>query len=249
MSKLVNKSKLFLKDKSPTILSCIGGAGVVATTVLAVKATPKAMRVIEAKETEKGEPLTKVEIIKCTAPLYAPAMLVGASTIACIFGANVLNKRKQASLMSAYALLDESYKEYKRKVDEMLGSEASDSIIQEIAKDKYDSEEVDKDADLFFDQFSGRYFNATEIEVKDAIHQINIMLSVRDYATLNEFYDLLGIPPIEGGDDLGWTTWRNQEIYWQSWLDIKTTKIVTDDGLECSMLHMTMEPYLNFSEF
>lgn len=249
MSKFVNKSKLFLKDKSPTILSCIGGAGVVVTTVLAVKATPKAMRVIEAKETEKGEPLSKVEIVKYTAPLYAPAMLVGASTIACIFGANVLNERKQASLMSAYALLDGTYKEYKRKVDEMLGAEASNSIMQEIAKDKYDSEEVDEDADLFFDHFSGRYFNATDIEVKEAIHRINTMLSVRDYATLNEFYDLLGVAPIDGGDDLGWTTWRNQELYWQSWLDIKTTKIITDDGLECTMLHTTMEPYPDFSEF
>ena len=40
--KKVNVRKL--KKFSPTVLSCFGAAGVVGTSVLAVKATPKALR-------------------------------------------------------------------------------------------------------------------------------------------------------------------------------------------------------------
>ena len=101
---LLQSSMLFLKKNASTILTCIGSAGVIATSVMAVKATPKALALLENAETEKGEGLTKIEKIKVVGPAYIPAVLIGASTIACIFGANILNQRQQAALMSAYAL-------------------------------------------------------------------------------------------------------------------------------------------------
>ena len=140
MNNLLSRSKLFCKRNGSTILTCIGGAGVVATTVLAVKATPKAIKLLEKAEEEKGEKLTKTEIVKVAGPVYIPTILSGASTIACIFGANILNKRKQASLMSAYALLDNSYKEYRGMVSELYGEEAEERIKSELAKDKYDED-------------------------------------------------------------------------------------------------------------
>ena len=63
MNSLLNKSQVFLKRNSATILTCVGAAGVIATTVTAVKATPKAMRLIEEAKVEKGEDLTKLETI------------------------------------------------------------------------------------------------------------------------------------------------------------------------------------------
>lgn len=93
-----------------TVLTCLGSVGLVATTVLSIKATPKALQLIEEAKEEKGEELTKWEKVKVAGPKYIPTVLVGVSTLVCIFGANVLNKRQQASLISAYALLDESYK-------------------------------------------------------------------------------------------------------------------------------------------
>ena len=107
--------KEFLRRNSSTILTCIGAVGVVATAVMAVKATPKALELIENAKEEKGEELTKIEVVKVAGPTYIPAIVTGVATVACIFGSNVLNKRSQASLMSAYALLDNSYKEYKKK--------------------------------------------------------------------------------------------------------------------------------------
>ena len=88
---LLSSSKLFLKRNSSTILTCIGAAGVIATSVLAVKATPKAMALLEQSEEEKGEKLTNMEKVQVAGPAYIPAAIVGASTIACIFGANVLS--------------------------------------------------------------------------------------------------------------------------------------------------------------
>ena len=111
MNKLAKSTKTFLSRNTPLILSCIGGVGVVLTTVMAVKATPKAILLLgEAKE-EKGEELSALEKLNTAGQIYIPAIITGASTIACIFGANVLNQKQQTSLMSAYALTNVSYKE------------------------------------------------------------------------------------------------------------------------------------------
>ena len=252
MNKVLRQSKLFFKRNGSTILTCVGGAGVVVTSVLAVKATPKAMRLLDAAEKEKGEELTKVEIVKTAAPAYIPAVIAGASTIACIFGANVLNKHQQASIMSAYALLDNSYKEYRGKVSELYGEDADDKVKAEIAKDKYEGGYLSPEDDgsrLFYDSFSGRYFESTLDKVQKAEYDINRDLSMRDYATVNEFYDYLGLEPIDGGDDLGWSTGMNFDYYWQSWIDFGHQKVPMDDGLECIIITMFSEPCLGWDEY
>ena len=156
----------FLKRNASTILTCVGAVGVVATSVMAVKATPKVLTLIEKAKEEKGEELTKWETVKIAAPAYIPTVLIGAGTIACIFGSNVISKRQQASLMSAYALLDSSYKEYKNKVDELYGEEAGQKVREEIAKDKYtgDDDILENDnVQQFFDFYSGRYFHGSRL--------------------------------------------------------------------------------------
>lgn len=235
------------------MLTCVGGVGVIATSVLAVKATPKAMKRLEQAKEEKGENLTKLEAVQIAAPAYIPAVVVGASTIACIFGANVLNKRQQASMASAYALLDQSYKEYKGKVQELFGEDANEKINEAIARDKYDKDKVIESEDdggrLFYDSFSGRYFESTIDKVQHAEYQINRDLSMRDWATVNEFYDYLGLDGISGGDDLGWSTGMNFDYYWQSWIDFGHQKVPMPEGLECIIITMFSEPCLGWEEY
>lgn len=154
----------FFKQHSSTILTCVGAIGVIATAVIAVKDTPKAVELLEMAEEEKGEALTKAEIIKTAAPAYIPAAAVCVSTIACIFGANMLNKRSQAALMSAYAMLDQSYKEYRRKVTDMLGEETNQKLIEEMAKetrDDSDSEEEKGNVITIFDGTTMLTFETT----------------------------------------------------------------------------------------
>ena len=68
-----------------TVLTCLGGIGVVATSIMVIKATPKALELIEEAKKEKGEELSKWETVKVAAPKYIPAMMTGVATIACIF--------------------------------------------------------------------------------------------------------------------------------------------------------------------
>lgn len=244
MNKLLFKSKMFLRSNSSTILTCIGGVGVVATVVTAVKATPKAMALIEEAKEEKGADLTKVETVITAAPAYITTAVLGVTTLACMFGANALNKRQQATMMSAYALLDNSYKEFKAKVNELYGDDASANVRGEIAKDHYEDADihVDDGKQLFYDEFSNRYFESTMENVLNAEMQINRMLAQDSGVYLNEFYEFLGIPTIEYGDYMGWSSFALCEMYWWSWIEFKHEKVVMDDGLECTIIVMEYQP-------
>lgn len=150
------KSKANFKHNAPTILTWIGAVGVVTTAVLAVKATPKALQVLEAAKDEKGEDLTVLEKVNIAGPLYFPAALTCVATLACIFGSNAINKRQQASLMSAYTMLDSTYREYKRKVRELYGEEADAKIQEAIESEEY----PEPNKILFFDMHLGEYFES-----------------------------------------------------------------------------------------
>lgn len=149
------------------LLTCLGAAGVIGTAVLTAKATPKALRLLEEAKEEKGEDLTKLETVKLAGPAYIPAIAVGASTIACIFGANMLNRHMQASLMSAYALLENSYNRYRTKVLEMYGDEADESVKEAIAREVCEEidEPLSEDKQLFLDFKTLRYFESTMSDV------------------------------------------------------------------------------------
>ena len=251
MEKLIHRSKIFLKRNSSTILTCIGGAGVVTTTVMAIKATPKALALLEEAREEKGEELTRMEAVKVAAPTYIPTILVGASTIACIFGANVLNHRQQTSLMGAYALLDNSYKDYKKKAEELYGEDAKTRIKEGITKDKYEDADlppVSDDKELFYDEYSGRYFESTIYDVQRAEYDINRDIHMAGYAVLNDFYEALDMDPIDGGDALGWSEGGNLARYWQGWIDFSHHRVVMDDGLECCIVSIFQEPYIDFED-
>ena len=251
MNSLLSKSQMFLKRNSATILTCVGAAGVIATTVTAVKATPKALTLLEKAKEEKGEELTKLETVKIAGPSYIPSVVLGVSTLACIFGANVLNKRGQASIMSAYALVDGAYKDYRKKVDELYGEEAGSQVRAGIAKDKYEDIDIELSDGrlLYYDFYSGQYFEATPAEVKNAEYELNRKLMMDDCVYLNEWYHLLDLEPLEHGLDFGWSTCANMDAYWQTWIDFHHEKTVMDDGLECIIISFMQDPFPNFEEW
>lgn len=246
-------NKHFWHRNGSTILTVLGCVGVVATSVMAAKATPKAMRIIEEAKEEKGDELTKWETIRVAGPSYIPSILIGASSIACIFGANILNKHTQAGLASAYALLDQTHKEYKRKTIELYGDDADDKIREEMAKDHYDEDgfqngEESDNKILYYDEFSHRYFRATSEDVVMAEYKINKMLSEDYHVYLNEFYELLGLPITDYGDRVGWNSAQMIDVYWSSWIDFRHEKFETDDGLEGYIIAFT-EPMLNSEDY
>ena len=151
------------KSRMSTFLTIIGAIGVVATAITAAKDTPKAQYLIQKAEYEKDEELTVVEKVKAAAPAYIPTAIVAGSTIACIFGSNILNKQTQASMTSAYALLDASYKKYREKVKDIYGENADSEVLEQMAQDDYEEpfDDLPDGKLLFWDPMSGQYFRDT----------------------------------------------------------------------------------------
>ena len=229
LRKAFNKAELYLNKNAATILTCIGAVGVVVTTVTAVKATPKAMKLIEQATDEKGAPLTKLEVVQTAAPVYIPTAAIGVATIGCMFSANVLNKQKQASLTSAYALLDNYHKRYRGKLIELHGKEADIEIRDAMARECCSFHQIGLDVPdekvIFYDEISGESIVAYEREIMDAEYHLNRNFTMRGYASLNEFYEFLGLPQTDYGDELGWTI---TDGYY--WIDFEHRLISRDDG-------------------
>lgn len=237
-----------LYRSSPTILTVVASVGVIVTTITAVRATPKAVKMLKEAELEKGENLTKVEIIRVAGPSYIPSALLGISTIVCIFGANALNQKKQASLMSAYVMLNESYKQYRKSAKIVYGEDADDKIHVEMAKDAmvatydwgYQVYNMDMDSEserlLFYDLSSKKYFRTTMAAVLNAQYHVNRNLAIRGDCSLNEYLSFLGVEGIDGGDDLGWDISYMVEEMDCYWLDFDNYKSTLEDGLECIMI-------------
>ena len=241
----MNKMEVFFRKYSSTILTVVGSAGVVATSVLAVKATPKALALMEEAKEEKGDELTLKETIKVAWKPYIPATIVGVSTIACIFGINHLSTRNQASLMSAYALLDSSYKEYREKVGELYGEDADNNVKKVIVKAKYNTlkdvyEEEGKE--LFFDYEGVRYFWSTIEEIEEAEYKFNQNLSMSGFGCVNDFYDLLGLEHTDAGFQLGWSSFENDALYGLDSFKVSLEKVEMEDGMECWIMTYPCPP-------
>ena len=236
----------FLKRHSSTILTCIGAVGVVVTAVAAAKATPKAMLLLEMAKDEKKEELTKLEKVKVAAPAYIPSMIIGASTIACIFGANALNKHQQAALTSAYALLDSSYKEYRRKVKEIYGEEGHKQIVDGMASDRQDDVVKLPEGEVqIFDFFSLQLFNASLDDIKAAEYYINDLLLTRGYVSLAEFYEYLGIPCGIMDYEMGWSIGAGY-AYGYDHVEFIVEKMTDSDNNDRYILTMSADPSTNY---
>ena len=218
-----------LRRNSSTILTCIGAVGVVVTVVMAVRATPKALKLLDETKDKKGEELTTLEVIKTAAPVYIPPVIIGVSTLACLFGANVLNQKNQASLVSAYALLDNYHKEYRKTLIRLHGEEADIEIRNEMARAHCGYHHIGLDVPdgkfVFYDEISGESITCYEREIMDAEYHLNRNFTMRGYASLNEFYMFLGLPETDFGEELGWSM---SDGY--SWIDFEHRLISQDDG-------------------
>lgn len=239
----------FLKKNSSTILTYLGVTGVIFTAITAVKCTPKALTLIEKKKGElEVEKLTIGETIKATWKCYIPTAFVSLSTITCILGANSLSKRSQAALISAYSLLDRSFKEYKETTNDIYGKDADKKIREAIAKNNYSKLpfKVSDEKQLFFDMFSDRYFESSLMELYRAEYELNRGYAKFGYCCLNDFYDLIGIDRIEGGYDVGWSMDASNMFYGYDCIDFEHELVLLEDGLECYIIIMPHPPTADY---
>ena len=128
LAKLVKSTQYFISKHSPEILTGLGIAGMLTTTFLAVKETPKALELIEEAQCDKGEALTVVEKAKACWKCYIPAAATATCSIACLVGASSVSSRRNAALATAYKISETAFSEYKSKVVETLGEKKEEAI-------------------------------------------------------------------------------------------------------------------------
>ena len=251
MTDIIKSVKATISKHSPEILTGIGIAGMVTTTILAVKATPKAIKLIEAEKRAKHvDALSPVDTVKTVWKCYIPAAMTGVSSIACLIGSNAINAKRNAALTTVYTLSEMARNEYKEKVIETIGEKKERTIkekvdAERIKRDPVSKKEViitEKGTTLCYDHVFGRYFKSDIDIINRAMNKINREIVINMYASLNDFYAELGLSPVEMGYDLGWNIDDGT-------IEIEPSSQLADDGTPCLVIDYSVSPKYNYSRF
>lgn len=235
ISQAVGRKILELKKESPHIFFVGGIIGTVASTVLACRATLKLSEKLDviqsdlnaAKELKDEDPKDSVYIyaragLEIT-KLYAPAIIVGAASIAALTGSHIQLTRRNAALMAAYGVLQQAFDDYRERVREELGEDKELEVYRAIRDEKV-GKEVIKVVDpnkwsayaRFFDEGSPFWRKDPELNflfVRCQQQYANDLLRARGHVFLNEVYDALGIDRCKAGAVVGWVIGASGDNY------------------------------------
>lgn len=242
----------FASKRSPEILTGLGIAGMITTSVLAVKATPKALELIEEKKKEEWvDQLTPLEIVKVAWKPYIPAIVTCVVSTSCLIGASSVNAKRNAALATAYKLSETALSEYKEKVIETIGEKKERVVRDKVAEERVKKNPVSKNEvivtgngkTLCFDPISGRYFMSSIETIKRAENELNkqMLHDISGYVSVNEFYDELGLDHISIGNELGWNT--------DQLIDISFSSQLNDNGEPSVVLDYLVAPKRDYYKF
>lgn len=264
----VKSFKIGIKKHSPEILTGIGIAGMVTSTVLAVKSTPKALILIEEEKRRQNhkilntvmkngnveavhiDRLRPVEVAKTTWKCYIPAAVTGTMSVLCLIGASSVNVRRNAALATAYTLSETAMKDYREKVIETIGEKKEQTVKDAIAKDKIENNPVNSNEiimtgrgdTLCYDALSGRYFKSDIDKIQKAVNEANHQLLLDSYISLNELYDWIELDHTKIGDDIGW----NID---QGMIEVVFSSQLATDGTPCVVLDFDKMPQYSFNKW
>lgn len=264
-SKIVRSIQATVTKHSPEILTAMGIAGMATTVILAVKATPKALTLIEDEIDKQNDKLIEeaeakgldhcplvnklkpVEVIKATWKCYIPAAVTGVMSTACIIGASAVNVKRNAALATAYTLSETALKEYQEKVIETIGEQKEQVVRDAIAKDKVDKDPVsnreviitEKGKTLCYDVFSGRYFESDIELLKKAENKLNRQMMDEMYVSVNDLYYEIGLSGTRMGNEYGWNIDRGL-------IDMRFSSQLSDDDRPCIVVDYYTPPQYNY---
>ena len=238
----------FIRQNKSSMLAVAGAIGMTVSVGLAIRNTAKYKDIIHLKSNKQ---IDNIERLKVAVPLYLPLVLLTGSSLACIIGATVINTEQQRSITAAYILLENSFKQYKNKVLELYGSDATQKVETEITNDKF--EEVKpklkiSENDLFYDEYRGEFFESTLDNVREAMYHVNRNFILRGYTTLNDVYDFLNLPHTDQGDVLGWSADYGWCYYGYSWIDYYCDRRESRDGTEYYAIVFPFPPTIDSIE-
>ena len=250
LMKTYKKVELKAIKHSPEILAGVGVVGVVGSLVMACKATTKLSDILEdSKEqldkikevaadpayeekytqddAKKDTTITYVQTAMKVTKLYAPSVILCASSLGCLLASNNILKKRNAALSAAYMTVDKSFKEYRKRVADRFGEEVEKEIrynikAEEITKVDEDGNEVTEtvkvmdgtddpnsysDYARFFDESCAAWQNDAEYNLtflKAQQQYANDLLKAKGRLFLNEVYRMLGIDETKAGQVVGW---------------------------------------------
>lgn len=250
VTNFINTSKGFLKKHSPEILTGVGVAGMITSTVLAVKATPKALELLEEAKTGNDlycEKLPIKSVIKVAWKPYIPAVVTGVASISCIIGASRINAKRNAALATAYKISEKALVRYRDKVIETIGEKKEKEIKDKIAQDEVDKNPISKSQvyvttkgnTIFREEISGRYFKSDLDAIRKAINELNREMTYQNYISLDELYNKLGLEPIKNSDRLGW----NLD---DGLIELELSTCLTEDEEPCIVIDYSIAPKYEF---
>lgn len=200
----------FLYKHGSDILTGFSLIGLVGVAVSTAVGTNKALKRVEKSD-------TKVDILKKTWTCYLPAAGFVVGTASCIIGANLLNQKKQGQLTAAYALLQQSFNQYREGLIDLHGLEA-DQEVRDYVVGKYANyhrlHDDEPDEKLtWYDPLSQTIFRAYEKEVIDAEYHFNRNWALSGgCADVNDYFSFLGINWKPEWDGKGW--WMEEGLQW-----------------------------------
>jgi hypothetical protein len=244
-----------MKANSPTILSAAAIGGVIATTVLTVKAAMKAKEVLDMNEVQpvaEGvgmQALTNRQKIELTWKFYIPPAISAAATIASIVGANRVGLRQQAALVAAYGIVNTAFDQYKEEVVKVIG-EAKQKKVEETVAVRQMQENPPPDSQLIitsggdeiiYDVFTGRYFRGNIETIRQTVNQFNAdLLGGNMCDDLNAFYALLHLDPVDVGNLLGFNI--------QTMVNVGFGSHLTEDGRAAVAMFFREHPIPDFTK-
>lgn len=251
----IKRSRMSIEKYSPEILMAAGLVGFGFTLVSVCKATIKAQdllnnhketvehihEVMESEEyeqaREEGEYTeetfrrdltiatvqTGVKIVKT----YAPAMILGIGSAACVLGSHHILRTRNIALAAAYATIDSAFGNYRKRVIDKFGEEIDKEFkygikaveIEETVTDEKGKEKtvkktvemVEKPSEYakFFDASCKGWdknpeYNLTYLRGVEAHFTNKLKYGREGRVFLNDVYDYLGIDRTKAGQIIGW---------------------------------------------
>lgn len=194
-----------LKKHSPEILMGLGAVGVVASSVMACKATLKAQEVVEqakddlnlihdAIEVSTEEEYSVADQKKDTtvayaraafgfAKLYAPAVVLGGLSLGCMFASNNILRKRCGALAVAYATVDTAFKEYRSRVVDRFGERVDYELKNGVTTEKVERVVTDPET-------------GKEKKIKEVVDVVD-RDAISQYARLFDRYNLFWVDDAE----------------------------------------------------
>ena len=252
LKRTIKSAERVLTKYSPGILTGIGIAGMIGATFMAVKATPKALYLIETKKEESEvEELTTVEAIKTCWKCYIPATLTTVLSAVCLIGASTVSAKRNAALATAYSISEAALREYQEKVVEVVGEKKEKAVRDAVAKDQIERDPVTKSEvviidsnsnTLCYEPLSGRYFKSTIDKIKKAEIKLDRQMIQEMYVSLNDFYWEIGLDGTDLGDQMGWNLSKG-------YMDLSFSSQLADDGTPCAVIVYGIPPVYDYQRY